>query len=139
MKILYIFFFLLFIGFKSFSQESDYDIWYYKMKNNTYLLEIFKVSENLRVKLANGYYGDDLKLLKKLDPKCYKSEILLKDCLKSVGFKKSADFSHSIFERIKLFSMFIKENPDFYKLDVELRKKLLKKFAIDNFIPNLPI
>ena len=109
------------------------------MKTNVHLVEVFKLSEEARIKIQDGYYGNDIQLVKKVDPNCYKSEAQLTDCLKSVGFKKAAIFSNGIFERIKLFSMFIKENPNFYKLDLELRKKLLKKFALDNFITQYPI
>jgi hypothetical protein len=139
MKVKFLFFLIFFITVKSFGQQNCYEFWYIKMKTNVHLVEVFKLSEEARIKIQDGYYGNDIQLVKKVDPNCYKSEAQLTDCLKSVGFKKAAIFSNGIFERIKLFSMFIKENPNFYKLDLELRKKLLKKFALDNFITQYPI
>ncbi len=138
-KLKFLFFLIFFITVKSYGQQDNYEIWYYKMKTNVHLVEVFKLSEESRIKIQNGYYGNDVQLIKKVDPNCYKSEAQLTDCLKSLGFKKAAVYSNGIFYRIKLFSMFIKENPDFYKLDIELRKKLLKKFALDYILPQYPI
>lgn len=139
MKFIFISFFIICISFQAFCQKKDYDFWHKKMKNSIYLKEISMEGEKSRNKIANGYYGSDLQLLKKLDIHCYRSEADLIRCLKSVGFKKAEDFSKDIFIKIDLFSLFIKQNPDFYKLEIDLRKKLLKEFAIDNFSPQLPI
>lgn len=107
------------------------------MKNNLYLKEMLNVNEESRIKIENNYYGDDLQLLKKIDKNCYKSEAVLTNCLKSLGFKKAEEYSKSMFLRTSLWSSFLKQNPGFYELEKDIRTKLLKRFASDNFSPQI--
>ena len=135
MKLLFYFFLTITLNNQVFNNtQDDYTIWYNRMKNNIYLKEIVKVNYDAKTKIDDGYFGNDIDLLKTLDVNCYKSESDLIKCLKSVGFKRSEEYSKNVFSRINLFSKFVKENPDFYKLNIETRKKLLKQFSLDNLL-----
>ena len=137
MKFFISFAFSLFMSLNSYCQQDEYTIWYNKMKNNNHLKEMIKVNENIRIKLFNNYYGNDLQLLEKIDKNCFKTEIELTNCLKSLGFKKAEDYSKNMFLGTTLWSSFLKQNPGFYDLEKDVRYKLLKQFATDNFSPQI--
>lgn len=129
MKILLLYYFLT---FPSTIQNDDYSIWVNRMKNNVYLKEMLNVGKESKARIDNNYYGNDLPLIKKIDKDCFKSEASLALCLKKVGFKKAEEFSKSIFLNGFYWAKFLEQYPTFYKLDKEVRFKLLKQFNLDN-------
>ena len=98
-----------------------------------------KLSVEAESRIRNNYYGNDLKKVETIDKNCFKSETQLALCLKNVGFKKSDEDAKSILSRVSLFGKFVKENPDFYKLDLKLRTKLLTEYFKDGLVSNLII
>ena len=121
------------------AQQNEYNFWQNKMKNSIYLKEFMKLSVEAESRIRNNYYGNDLKKVETIDKNCFKSETQLALCLKNVGFKKSDEYAKSILSRVSLFGKFVKENPDFYKLDLKLRTKLLTEYFKDGLVSNLII
>jgi len=135
--ITFIIFFL--INSLGFAQQNQYSLWRSKMNNSIYLKEFMKLNVEAESRIRNNYYGNNLKKVEKVDKNCFKSETQLTQCLKNVGFQKSDEYAKSIFSRVTLFGKFVKENPNFYKLDLELRSKLLTNYFKDNFFQNFII
>jgi hypothetical protein len=136
--LLFLFIFLS-IGKKGFCQQGVYSLWQKKMNTSVYLNEFLKLNAIAESRVRNNYYGKDLEVLNKIQKDCFKTEKQLIECLKNQNFKKADEYAKSIFSRVSFFGKFVKENPDFYKIDKDLRLKLLTKYFKDNFFPNLII
>lgn len=109
------------------------------MNHNAYLREFIKINNQSKERIESNFYGNDMLLLKKINLNCYKSEIQFTNCLKSLGFKKAEEYSIALFSRINLWSKFVKQYPEFYKLKRDLQIKLLLNYFKDNSFPNFPV
>lgn len=113
----------------SYAQLKDFNYWDKLVrtdKNFQKFVSNFKTYNEQT--LRTNYYGNDFRLIKKLDKNCAKDKATYINCLNKAGFKKSKELADLTFSMKDAMLAFRKANPDFVKLPQQTQQKLMVKY-----------